>query len=467
MVDDKTKLNEAAEESTADMTVKEHAAEESAVDVTAEVHNEENGTDIAADVVTENAAEAAADVAALAESGKEEKEEKKKKKRISIYDVTPENDIKFKGIFSYRHFRIAGWVCMAMTVASILLGLGMKLSPRIVEKYGTVHSIFSFFAELGVFLFLFANFAVIIDKKSSYKKLFIMYGALSAGFVLLFADVYYRFLGGVVGSLSEVTGEDISTADLMSGGFKAFNVFLDMLLCTAVIFFIDYRPKKYFQGKKIYIFRAFAAIPILYELGCILLKYFSTVEGFRLHPMVSPFLTTKPVLCFLLFVRMAFYIKGNETKFLKRGKTLEDYDAFMKTNSNSFRFARKFALMAFIYGLLDLVILLIMIVLRLANAGVLEAFLEAGTENPEAARLLEYVVEEAKLIGFGGATMMIFIAPFILLFSYTKNYKKSKVDTLIPVGAIAVIVLVGIEVFRRILILMPEKIIKFLEGIQV
>ena len=376
--------------------------------------------------------------------------------------MTPENDIRFKGIFSYRHFRIAGWACMGMTVASIILGLGIKLSPRIAEKYSTMHSVFSFFAELGVFLFLFANFAVIIDKKSSYKKLFIMYGALSAGFVLLFADIYYRFLGGVVGSLSEVTGENISTAELMDGGFKAFNVFLDMLLCTAVIFFIDYRPKKYFVGKKLYIFRAFAAIPILYELVCILLKYFSTVEGLRLHPMVSPFLTTKPVLCFLLFVRMAFYIKGTETKFLKHGKTLEDYEAFMKTNTNSFRFAKKFALMAFIYGLIDLALVLVMIFLRLSNAGVLQALLNAGPESVEAAQLLDYVIEEAKSIGFGGAALMIFIAPFILFFSYTKNYKKSKVDTLIPVGAIAAIVLIGIEVFRRILILMPEKIVKLL-----
>ena len=385
-----------------------------------------------------------------------------KEKKRSIYDVTPENDIRFKGVFSYRHFRIAGWVCMAMTVASILLGLGMKLSPKITEKYSTVHSVLSFFAELGVFLFLFANFAVIIDKKSSYKKLFIMYGALSAGFVLLFADIYYRFLGGVVGSIAEVTGENITTAELMNGGFKAFNVFLDMLLCTAVIFFIDYRPKKYFVGKKLYIFRAFAAIPILYELVCILLKYFSTVEGLRLHPMVSPFLTTKPVLCFLLFVRMAFYIKGTETKFLKHGKTLEDYDAFMKTNTNSFRFAKKFALMAFIYGLIDLAVVVIMVFLRLANAGALEALTDPGVNSAEAGQLLDYVIEEAKSIGFGGASLMIVIAPFILFFSYTKNYKKSKVDTMIPVGAIAVIVLVGIEVFRRILIMMPEKLIKLL-----
>ena len=391
------------------------------------------------------------------------KEEKKKSKRISMYDVTPENDTtKFKGIFSYRHFRIAGWVCMAMALTNIMIGLGMKLSSRVAEKYSGVHDVLSFFAELGVFLFLFANFAVIIDKKSSYKKLFIMYGALSAGFVLLFADVYYRFLGGIVGSINDEMGTTIDTSDLMSGGFQAFNIFLDMLLCTAVVFFIDYKPTKFFVGKKLYIFRAFAALPILYELACILLKYFATVDGLKLHPMVSPFLTTKPVLCFLLFVRMAFYVKGRETKFLNHGKTLEDYDAFMRTNRNSLQFARKFALMTLLYGFIDLVVVLILVILRLANAGLLQAFLDAGADNQETMQLLDSVLGEARAIGFGGAVSMIFIVPFIFFFSYSKRYKKSKVDTLIPVGAVAVIGLVVIEAGRKLLMLMPEKIAKLM-----
>lgn len=419
-------------------------------------------SETAVDAVTEKKEEKAKDIASV-EDKDTVKEEKKKSKRISMYDVTPENDTtKFKGIFSYRHFRIAGWVCMAMALVSIMIGLGMKLSSRVAEKYSGVHDVLSFFAELGVFLFLFANFAVIIDKKSSYKKLFIMYGALSAGFVLLFADVYYRFLGGIVGSINDEMGTTIATSDLMSGGFQAFNIFLDMLLCTAVIFFIDYKPTKFFVGKKLYIFRAFAALPILYELACILLKYFATVEGLKLHPMVSPFLTTKPVLCFLLFVRMAFYVKGRETKFLNHGKTLEDYDTFMRTNRNSLQFARKFALMTLLYGFIDLVVVLILVILRLANAGLLQAFLDAGADNQETMQLLDYVLGEARAIGFGGAVSMIFIVPFIFFFSYSKRYKKSKVDTLIPVGAVAVIGLVVIEAGRKLLMLMPEKIAKLM-----
>ena len=382
-----------------------------------------------------------------------------KEKKISIYDVTPENDTtKFRAFLSYRHFRIAAWVCMAMTVASILIGLGMKISERVVEEYSGVHEVLSFFGELGVFLFLFANFAVIIDKKSTYKTLFIMYGALTVGLVLLFADVYYRFLGGIVGSIGDAMGESFSTSELMGGKFKAFNIFLDMLLCTAVVFFVDYRPKKYFVGKKLYIFRAFAAIPILYELACILLKYFSTVDGLKLHPMVSPFLTTKPVLCFLLVVRMTFYIKGRENKFLKHGKTLEDYDAFMRTDMNSRQFSRKLALMALIYGLIDLLVVIVLIILRLANAGALNVLADAAGENKEAIELVDYVINEARGIGFGGAFSMIFISPFILFFSFTKRYKKSLVDIMIPVVAVVVVALVGIEVGRLILMLMPEKI---------
>ena len=413
---------------------------------------EDGAVDVESSEGSETVAEGGA-VAAVKAGGK--------KKKISIYDTTFENDIRYKGILSYRHFRIAAWICMAFTIANIFLGVGMKLSPAVAEKYSVLNSVFSFFAEFSIFLFLFANFAVIIDKKSTYKKLFILYGVLTVGFVLLFVIVYYRYLGGLAGAIAKSSGDEVDTGNLLNGGFKAFNVFLDMLLCTAVIFFIDYRPKKYFVGKKIYIFRAFAAIPIIYELGCILLKYFSAVEGLHLHPMVSPFLTTKPVFCFLLFVRMAFYVKGRETKFLKQGKTLEEYNAFLKTNRNSFQFSKKFALMALIYGLLDFAFVVILFILRLANAGVLEQYTVAAEE--EVAEVTTYILTEVKAIGFGGATMMIFIAPFILLFSYTKSYKKSKIDMLIPIAAVVVIGLIVLEGIFRVLCLVPDRAFGILE----
>ena len=438
----------------------EKAAE--AVQETAENAAEEAGTAVkpvhASRAAMIKAAEAAVAQETAVENAVENTVEStgKKKKKIPMWEVTPENDISYKGFLSYRHFRIAAWVCMALTVANIFLGLGMKISPDVADKYGSLHNWFSFFAEFGVFLFLFANFAVIIDKKSSYKKLFILYGALTIGFVLLFAIIFYRYAGGLFNAIGKATGDDVSVNKLLNGGFKAFNVFLDMLLCTAVLFFIDYRPTKWFVGKKIYIFRAFAAIPILYELGCILIKYFATVDGMKLHPMVSPFLTTKPVFCFLLFVRMAFYIKGRETKFIKHGKTHADYEAYLKTNRNSFQFSKKFSLMCVIYGALDFVFVLILFFLRLANAGALGEYMEAADE--EVAEVSDFIINEVKSIGFGGAALMLLIAPFILLFSYTKSYKKSKIDTLLPAGAIVVIGLIVLEGIFRLLCLVPDKV---------
>ena len=386
---------------------------------------------------------------------------KKARKKLSMYDITKENDIKFKGFLSYRHFRIMGWVCMAITIINIFLGMGMKVSAEVSEKYSGLHEVFSFFAEFAIFFFLFANFAVIIDKKSSYKKLFIMYGGLTIGFVLLFVIVYYRYLYGSIKSISTATGKIISSRELLNGSFVAFNVFLDLLLCTAVVFFVDYRPKKWFVGKKIYIFRAFAAIPILYELGCILLKYFNVMEDLQLHPMVSPFLTTKPVMCFLLFVRMAFYIKGRETKFLKNGKTIEDYNAFLKTNKNSFQFAKKFAVLMLIYGVIDFIFVICMIALNLYNLGLLESYLQMG--NEEAVEISNIFLSEMSHIGFGSSVMMIALAPVILLFSYTKSYKKSKVDMLIPIAAVVVIGLIILEGFFRVIWLLPDKVMDLFE----
>ena len=387
----------------------------------------------------------------------------KKKKKISIYDVTPENDIKFKGFLSYRHFRIMGWICMAIAVMNIFLSLGMKISEDVNAKYETLNSILSFFAQFAIFLFLFANFAVIIDKKSTYKSLFITYGGLTVAFIVIYNIIYYRYLLGIVKSVGTASGRGVNKNELLGGGFFTFNVFLDLLLCTAVVFFIDYRPKKWFVGKKLYIFRAFTVIPIIYEVACMIIKYYAVTDGKWLHPMVSPFLTTKPIMCFLLFLRMAFYVKGRESKFLKHGRTVEDYNAFLKTNRNSFEFSKKFALMTLIYGAIDFVIAILLVTFRLLNAGALDAF--NSLEQEEAVTVSTLLLDEVARIGFGSSVMMILFVPFILLFSYTKSYRKSKVDTLIPIGAVVVIGLIILEGIFRVLCLIPDKINTVLSSI--
>ena len=377
----------------------------------------------------------------------------KNKDKKSLYDFTPENDIKYKGVISYRHLKIMGWFCLAMTVINIFLGAGMSLSKSVHDKYHTLSNIFSFFAEFTIFFFLFANLAVIIDKKSSYKTLFIIHGGLSATFVLLFVIIYYRYIYGVVKSFNDAEGKITRSSKILNGDFVTFNVFLDLLLCTMVMFFLDYKPKRIFVGKKLIIFRLFVIIPFVYEIGCFIVKYNATVNGWQLHPMVSPFLTTKPLVLFLLFTRMAFYMKNRERRFRKRGKTHEEYEAFLKTNANSYQFAKKFALMVFLYALLDIILLFVVFFVRLDQLGLSETFNQL--DSAAKSEITNEILLEAQNYGIGGAAMMILFSPFILMFSYTKRYKKVLYDIMIPVVGFIVLFIIVLEGVYQVLCMLP------------
>ena len=60
----------------------------------------------------------------------------KNKDKKSLYDFTPENDIKYKGVISYRHLKIMGWFCLAMTVINIFLGAGIGSGAAAVSSAG-------------------------------------------------------------------------------------------------------------------------------------------------------------------------------------------------------------------------------------------------------------------------------------------------------------------------------------------
>ena len=59
--------------------------------------------------------------------------------------------------------------------------------------------------------------------------------------------------------------------DVTYQGYYAFNIFLDMFLCTLLLFFADYRPKRFFKGKLLYLFRSFAILPVLYDAASVTL----------------------------------------------------------------------------------------------------------------------------------------------------------------------------------------------------
>ena len=54
-------------------------------------------------------------------------------------------------------------------------------------------------------------------------------------------------------------------------------------------------------------------------------------------------------------------------------------------------------------------------------------------------------------MGFGGSISLIFLAPLVLLFSYTRRPKNPMLDLLIPVAGIALILFVYLEGIHQLL----------------
>lgn len=359
-----------------------------------------------------------------------------KKNKTKIHEIDSTNDIRYRGPLTYQHFRIIGWLFIALAQLAFLLSVGMKILPSKFARFETVQIVLSIIGQTAMPMLLIANFAVILSGRESFKKLLMRFGGLSlaaaAGFYILFE----RYAVGIValaGSRDEARVEMLNA--FSEGGFVAFNLFLDLFLCTLVMFFLDYVPKKRFQGRAHIIFRMFALIPILYEAVSVLLKILTTLGYIRLSPYLYPFLTTKPPLGFALFVTLALFIKRRERKFIKNGKTLEDYNAYLQTNSNSWHFSVHAAVIMVIAAVVDI---LIVIIVCLVAAGPYE-----GTELYD--MLLTEKIGQMMLCGFGESVLLIFVAPLMLLFSYNRAPKKPELDKYIPIGGIALVIIVYIE----------------------
>ena len=363
----------------------------------------------------------------------------KKRKKPRIYEIDETNDRKFHGIFSYRHLRILGWTFMALAQLGLILSLFAKQTGN--GALSTSSSVLNFFAGLMAPLFLLAAFAQVLTVKDGYKKLITVYVGGSLGIFALFLIVFYHF---VVGTLNVFTNDAaVSTQTAVaalsalagySGGFFAFNVFIDLALCALLTFFLNYRPTKFFQGKLLYLFRGFAALPILYEIASIVLKILASNGIITLTPFLFPLLTAKPPVAFLIFVALAVFMKLRERSFLKHGKTLEDYKRFLDTNANKTHFSRFLIVAIIVACIIDFFAILF------ASVGIASSI--QGTEADQA---LTIGILTANSWGLGNCLPMLLTIPIVAFFDYRKTYTNKMIDTVIPLAGIALIAIIYIE----------------------
>ena len=485
--------------------------------------------------------------------GKRNKADQAKQKRVRLHEATHENDIRFRGPLTTQHFKILGWICIVIAQVVVLLTLGARMNDGLAERTSGWQDVLTNIANLSLPFLLIASFAQMLNTEEGYRRQLLLNGAAMVGVCAAYYLVFYRYIvGGVAAFLAEpsdaLPSVNAVLGIVMPYGFFAFNIFVDLFLCTLCMLFLNYRPRRFFKGKSCFIFRLFALLPIAYEAGCMVLKVRAAKGLIAIPTWAYPLLTVKPPMTFVLFLALAMFVKTRELRFRRHGKTHEEYREFLKTRRNAWNFSVFLAIMLVLVSIADTALIFgfslsetmqfvaTNMETSLSEAGAdlkgasdeeIEAALNSlqgktegeealpkGTEPPakaqadggipeaappspgeeEAAHALPSPGEEeaahapttpggreaairealsaamdeesiavsldwnlrlAGAVGFGGSVYLIYLAPLVLLFSYTRKPKYRLVDMLIPVAGIALILIVYIEGIHQLLGYLP------------
>ena len=360
----------------------------------------------------------------------------------------PDNDIKYAGFLSYRHVRIIGWFCLVLAQFAVIMKLNIKLDPASASSLEPAVNVFSAFAALPVPLFMLANFTMIMQKKGSYKSLFITYGGAALGLYLLANFVVFHYAFQTMNKIDPAvnwgdTARLFGTMlPLLGKTGYSLNMMIDMLLCVLLFFFANYIPNsKLFQGKRIYLFRAMIALPILIEIGGFIIKYCIGNVYFTIPSYVFFLLPSKPPLVFLAFLAIIVCMKIGERHYLRiEGNTREKYEVFCTTKAHSLKVSILISIVFVVVALIDLA------------AFVISVYAIYNSVASTVPMVDEYVVEtianKAQVMydsGLGGAFPLILVAPIAMFFSYTKKHKNPQLDKFVPILGIGLIALVYLE----------------------
>ena len=175
--------------------------------------------------------------------------------------MTSEQDIRYLGPLSYRAFKLLGWICIILSQVVVLLMLESKLDPTMTEILVKPIATLSSLSSLALPFLLIANFALILNHSEGYASQIRKYAILAVLVLALSVLLYSRY---IVGTAAIVTEDRAAAKALIEKvfhesskeGFFSFNLFIDLLLCSLLMCFLNHRPKKVFTGKKLWIFRS-------------------------------------------------------------------------------------------------------------------------------------------------------------------------------------------------------------------
>ena len=157
---------------------------------------------------------------------------------------------------------------------------------------------------------------------------------------------------------------------------------------------------------------------------------------------------------FVVFILLALFMKFRERKFCRNGRTYEEYREFLTTKRNSLNFSVYAAIILVVMGIVDLFIAIVVPMIIMGSQLGME-LAASGTVTAELEAALTSNLQRMFAIGFGESIPLIFLAPFMLLFSYNRKRKHPEYDSVIPLGAIILIILTYFQGIYQIAWVIP------------
>ena len=369
--------------------------------------------------------------------------EKKLKKRRAKYERALEKDIHYRGPLSYRYLRIIAWMIICQFPITILYKIRAAIDPSMKPSYISAKADWEAYQDFIVPLFLLANFAVILDKKISFKNLIKKYLVLAVTVYASLAFFYLRYVKGTAAAAVNLLGISSETItkkinNLGSQGYLTFNVFIDLLLCTLFMFFLNYKPKRVFTGSRLKYFRLLSILPVAYEVFCITLRILAFEGKVTIPVLFYPLMTTKPPIMLIFFVLLVINIKYGENRFLKTGLSHKQYVLYQKTKKNSLYFSLHACSLCLVCTVLDIIMSSMIVLLLLLNKS-------DGNFDSIDNNLIYNCYAIVEKWGFFAYEKLLNMLIPLLLFSYSKQHKNAQFDVALPFIAIAVILLIIIE----------------------
>ncbi len=367
----------------------------------------------------------------------------RRRRRIAFHDYSAENDIRYRGPLSYRALMIMGWLAIAVSPLSMFLGIASNISLDAAQALSVWSIVVRLISGLSLPCLLIANFSRILSNDGEYKRQLTQSGIAFLGVAALFWLFVYRYLTGTAAAFSRNPDEAGTVlrgiyGALDANGFLSFNIFVDLFMCGLFTFFVNYRPARFFKGRKRILFRLLALLPIAYELASLALKAQAASGKIVLPFWVFPLLSVKPPMTFLLFVVLVLFVKRREIRFCKKGgRTHEEYQAFLRTNRNSLHFSIFLAVCLLVTGIADFFLWILFVAMETVDV--------MGPEAEIAQETVNHFLEVGTKIGFGQSAALIPLAPFLLLFSYNRKPARRQLDALIPVAGIALALFFFVE----------------------